>query len=119
MCCSEGGPGYDEADWLPLSGLRHLASCERQFALVHVEQSWADNVYTAEGKVLHERVDQVEYETRKGVRMVRALPLRSRRLGLAGRADLVEFPVEDGCGGAPTPVEYKRGKPKYSNSELR
>ncbi len=102
---------YPEDALLPISGLRHLAVCERQFALVHIEQSWSDNFYTADGSVLHRNVDKPHYETRKGRRLVHALPLVCRRLGLAGKADLVEFPM-DGDDEAPAPVEYKRGKTK-------
>ena len=103
---------YDESALLPLSGLQHLAFCERQWALIHLEQSWAENRLTAEGRVLHEKVDDAHYETRRGMRLVRALPLRSLRVGLSGRADLVEFPVKKG---APVPVEYKRGRPKHTD----
>lgn len=105
---------YDESALLPLSGLQHLAFCERQWALIHVEQSWAENRLTAEGAVLHEKVDEAQYETRHGMRLVRALPLRCLRLGLAGRADLVEFPLD---GGPPVPVEYKRGRPKPGDAD--
>jgi CRISPR-associated exonuclease Cas4 len=100
---------FEESGLLPLSGLQHLAFCERQWGLIHIEQSWAENRLTAEGGLLHEKVDHAEYETRGGMRLVRALPLRCLRLGLSGRADLVEFPID---GGPPAPVEYKRGKPK-------
>lgn len=99
---------YSEDALLPISGLRHVAVCERQFALVHIEQSWADNFYTADGSVLHRNVDTPHYETRRGRRLVHALPLVCRRLGLNGRADLVEFPVAPD-GDPPVPVEFKRG----------
>ncbi len=103
---------FDESALLPLSGLQHLAFCERQWALIHLEQAWADNVLTAEGHILHGKVDEPHYETRGGSRLVRALPLRSLRLGLSGRADLVEFPLD---GAPPLPVEYKRGRPKSTD----
>ncbi|MCC7342896.1 MAG: CRISPR-associated protein Cas4 [Bryobacterales bacterium] len=102
---------YPEDALLPISGLRHMAVCERQFALVHIEQVWADNIYTAEGSVLHRNVDAPHYETRRGRRLVHALPLACRRLGLSGRADLVEFPAKMD-GGSPIPIEFKRGHPK-------
>ncbi|HBY62165.1 MAG TPA: CRISPR-associated protein Cas4 [Solibacterales bacterium] len=108
---SEPSTRYREDELLPLSGLRHLAVCERQFALVHIEQSWADNFFTAEGALLHRSVDQPRFETRRGRRLVHALPLHSRCLGVSGRADLVEFPTEQG-GDPPVPVEFKRGHPK-------
>ena len=101
---------YGEADLLPLSGLQHLAFCERQWALIHIEQQWEENRFTAAGRVLHETVDEGPDESRRGVRIVRSLPLRSLRLGLTGKADVVEFPLKGH--GPPLPVEYKRGKPK-------
>jgi CRISPR-associated exonuclease Cas4 len=100
---------YAEADLLPLSGLQHLACCERQWALIHLEQQWEENRLTAEGRLLHKTVDSGVDETRDGVRMVRSLAVRSFRLGVTGKADVVEFPLD---GGPPVPVEYKRGRPK-------
>jgi CRISPR-associated exonuclease Cas4 len=129
---------FAEADLLPLSGLQHLVFCERQCALIHVEGQWQENVLTAEGKLLHERVDSGEDETRGDLRIVRGLPLRSLRLGLAGRADVVEFHRNEGeasgygepQAGGPgvhlpgldggwrlVPVEYKRGEPKYTDCD--
>ncbi len=98
---------YEENDLLPVSALQHLLFCERQCALIHVEQVWVENRFTAEGRVLHERAHEASSEWRDGVRIVRALRLRSLRLGLIGVADVVEFRE-----GKPFPVEYKRGKPK-------
>lgn len=77
--------------------------------MIHLEQVWEDNRLSAEGRLVHERVESGECETRAGVRIVRSLPLRSLRLGLTGVADVVEFPLD---GGPPCPVEYKRGRPK-------
>jgi CRISPR-associated exonuclease Cas4 len=117
---------FAEDDLRPISALQHLLFCERQCALIHVEQLWAENRYTAEGRVLHEAVDSGFGESRGDLRIARALPLRSLRLGLVGRADAVELRrVGDGEApgtGAelpgvpgrwrPFPVEYKRGRPK-------
>ncbi|MFW6456880.1 MAG: CRISPR-associated protein Cas4 [Planctomycetota bacterium] len=113
---------YDDEDLLALSGLQHLAYCERQWALIHVEGQWAENRLTAEGRIFHERTELTETEVRGDIREARGLRLRSLRLGIVGRADLVEFHrVESGAGiklsGAdgkwrPRPVEYKLGKPK-------
>src|SRR4051794_7380507 len=100
---------YAEADLLPLSGLQHLAFCERQWALIHIEQQWNENRLTAEGRLLHAKADDGLIETRSGVRIVRALPLRSFRLGLSAKADVIEFPLS---GEPPIPIEYKRGRPK-------
>jgi len=109
---------YTEDDLLPLSGLQHLAFCERQCALIHIEQAWAENLYTAEGRVLHERVDQADQVSRGDARVEYSMPLRSLRLGLIGKADVVEFHrIRDSTGDRwrPFPVEYKRGRPKKAN----
>lgn len=105
--------GRREEDFLPLSALQHLLFCERQCALIHLEGLWAENRLTAEGRVMHERVDQPEREARGSVRLVRGLPLRSEALGLTGRADVVEFHAD----GAIIPVEYKRGRPKRGSHD--
>ena len=97
---------------LPLSALQHLAFCERQCALIHLEQAWAENRLTAEGRILHERVHEREDETRGDLRVARGLRLRSRRLGLVGQADVVEFHRQSDGGWIPYPVEYKRGRAK-------
>ncbi len=101
---------YLPADLLPLSALQHLAFCERQWGLIHIEQAWSENRFTAEGKVLHEKTDHGPDETKHGTRIVRSLAIRSLRLGLSGIADVVEFPKA--AKSPPLPVEYKRGKPK-------
>ena len=82
---------FSEDDLLPLSGLQHLVFCERQWALIHIEQVWAENRLTAQGRVLHERAHEGGGESRPGLRVARGLRLRSLRLGLAGQADVVEF----------------------------
>jgi CRISPR-associated exonuclease Cas4 len=103
---------YTEDELLPLSSLQHLVFCERQWALIHLEQQWAENELTAEGRNLHERADEGADEWRDGVRICRGIRLRSLRLGLVGRADVVEFrPTAEGPM-QPYPVEYKRGRPK-------
>ena len=104
---------YDENDLLPLSALQHLMFCERQCALIHIEQAWEENRLTAEGRVMHERAHDGGSETRGAVRTARGLRIRSLRLGLIGQADVVEFPKA----GAPFPIEYKRGKPKSNRCD--
>lgn len=99
---------FSEDDFLPISAMQHLAFCPRQCALIHIEQTWEENVLTAEGRILHERADSAHNESRAGLRIVRSLRLRSFRLGLIGVADLVEFSTNM----PPYPVEYKRGKSK-------
>lgn len=115
---------YSEDDLIPLSALQHLLFCERQCALIHVEQMWNENLFTAEGRIMHERVDEASRESRGDVRIEYGLPLRSLRLGLIGKADVVEFHLnaEDSQGAEtgrwqPFPVEYKRGKPKSDNCD--
>jgi len=120
---------YAEDELLPLSGLQHLVYCERQAALVHVEQVWVDNVSTVEGSNLHEKVTSGHPETRGELRISRDLPLRSLRLGLSGRADVIEFHrVGEAAGEGsrvldwpgrwlPYPVEYKRGQPKRHRAD--
>jgi CRISPR-associated exonuclease Cas4 len=98
-------------DALPISGLQHLAFCPRQWALIHLEQVWVENVRTAEGRLLHERADLPGESRRASVRTVRGMWLRSERLRLTGRADVVEFRPE------PYPVEYKRGKSKPNDCD--
>ena len=103
---------YSEEDLLPISGLQHMAFCPRQCALIHVEQVWDENRFTAEGRVLHDKTDQPEVERRPGIRIVRAMTVKSMEHGLTGKCDVVEY-EGDGMGGEVVrPVEYKRGKPK-------
>ncbi|MBW4038779.1 MAG: CRISPR-associated protein Cas4 [Acidobacteria bacterium] len=105
-------------DSLPISGLQHLAFCPRQWALIHLEQVWVENVRTAEGRLLHERADLPGDSRRAGVRTVRGMWLRSERLHLTGRADIVEFKANSGgLKAAPYPVEYKRGKSKPNDCD--
>ena len=107
---------YHDDDFIMLSALQHIQFCPRQCYLIHAEQQWTENYFTAAGRVMHERVDKQEDEyIRPGVKLVRALPLRSERLGVVGRADLVEF---DENTGRVFPVEYKLGKPKTSDCDL-
>lgn len=93
-------------DAIPVSALQHWLYCPRQCGLIHLEQQFADNIHTARGQAVHRLVDTPGYEVRKGVRIERALPLWSDRLGLAGKADLVEFYPD----GAVFPVEFKHGR---------
>lgn len=93
-------------DPIPLSALQHWSYCPRQCALIHLEQAFAENVHTLRGQAVHSRVDDPGFETRAGCRLERALPLWSERLGLIGKADMVEFQAE----GTPYPVEYKHGR---------
>jgi CRISPR-associated exonuclease Cas4 len=108
---------YSESDLLPLSALQHLVFCERQCALIHIEQAWDENRFTAEGRIMHERVHEVGGESRGDIRISRGVPLRSLRLGLIGKADVVEFHRAQEGLWRPFPVEHKRGKPKPDASD--
>lgn len=102
---------------IPLSALQHAAYCLRQAALIHLERMWEENRFTAEGRVLHAVVEAPDARKARGVRRVMALPLASRRLGIAGVADLVEFHKSAEGSDVPYPVEYKRGKPKLHRAD--
>ena len=113
--------GYGEDELLPLSALQHLAFCERQCALIHLEQVWEENSLTVLGRHFHEQAHGGKAEIRQGIRTARGLRVCSLRLGLAGVTDVVEFHRTDGEGcklpgrrgrWRPFPVEYKRGRPK-------
>lgn len=124
---------FHEDDLRPISALQHLLFCERQCALIHVEQLWAENVLTITGRQLHEKADGGRKTKRRGrPQVTRSLPLRSLTLGLFGKADVVEFrevaadgdgPDSSGLSSAtpaarvPFPVEYKRGKPKKNRCD--
>lgn len=83
---------YTPDELLLLSGLQHFLFCRRQWALIHVERQWQENALTAEGRIMHKRVDDPFFtETRKGVIIARAVPVASYQLGLSGVCDVVEF----------------------------
>lgn len=120
---------YTPDDLLPLSGIQHFLFCRRQWALIHVEMQWKENVLTAEGRIMHQRADDPFFtETRNGTVIARAVPVASYTLGLSGVCDVVEFtpsppsPLAAGEEGVclpnreglylSAPVEYKRGQPK-------
>jgi CRISPR-associated exonuclease Cas4 len=117
---------YNQDELLPLSGIQHFLFCRRQWALIHIERQWQENVLTAEGRIMHQRADDPFFtETRKGVITARSVPVASYRLGLSGVCDVVEFtsspdgvklPNKDGLYLA-APIEYKRGKEKHNHSD--
>lgn len=106
-------PAVEDA-LIPLSALQHQLFCPRQCALIHVEGLWVEDAATAEGRILHDRVDSGQRESRPGVQIARGLAIRSLALGVAGRADVVEF---HGRPPRPFPIEYKRGKPKSHRAD--
>jgi CRISPR-associated exonuclease Cas4 len=96
---------WDDNELVMISALEHYSYCPRQCALIHVEQTYEENIYTLRGSRAHERVDEPYSGIEEGIRVERALPLWSERLGLVGKADVVEF-----HGDTPYPVEYKHGR---------
>lgn len=109
---------YPEEDFIQLSALQHFVFCPRQCALSYIEQIWEENLFTAEGGIMHDNVHEEQFEMRDGVRIERGTPLRSKKLGLNGKADVIEFHKSpDGKSWFPFPVEYKHGKPKENNCD--
>lgn len=110
-----------------MSDIQHFQFCKRQWALIHIEQQWEENVLTVEGQYLHQKADQPFVREKRGDKLVvRAMAVKSRVLGISGRCDVVEF-IEDEQGvpisGAEgryiaVPVEYKRGKPKRGDEDV-
>lgn len=111
------GDIYNIDDLIQLSALQHYAFCPRQCALIHLEQVWSENLLTAEGRIMHEHVHEEGDESRGDVRIGRGIPLRSLRLGLIGKADVVEYHRQPDGSWRVFPVEYKRGKPKVDESD--
>lgn len=118
--------GYAEDEYLMISGIQHFKFCRRQWALIHIEQQWEENVHTVMGELMHKRVhDPYITEKRKEVLVVRALPISSRALGISGECDVVEFhKCEDGIKlhghrglYSIYPIEYKKGKPKLTQED--
>ena len=100
----------------PISALQHYLFCPRQCALIHIERIWIEDGATAEGRLLHAKVDDGSGGRRRDVRVARHLTLRSSALGVTGKADAVEF-RRAGASERPYPVEYKRGRPKSHRAD--
>src|SRR5450759_144100 len=107
---------YQPDELLALSGIQHFCFCRRQWALIHIERQWQENVLTVEGKLMHDRADDPFFsEVRKGVIIARLMPVASYRLGFIGVCDVVEFtPSPEGVRlqgrqgtFVPAPIEYK------------
>ncbi|AXI38347.1 CRISPR-associated protein Cas4 [Bacillaceae bacterium ZC4] len=117
----------EEEIYLMLSGIQHFQFCRRQWALIHIEQQWEENVRTIEGQYLHRKADKPFIREKRGNKLiVRAMPVKSNELKITGVCDVVEF-VKDNNGveivGAEGkyvayPIEYKRGKPKINDSDI-
>mgnify|MGYP005757637823 FL=1 len=117
---------YAEDDYLMISGIQHFKFCRRQWALIHIEQQWAENEHTVTGELMHKKVhDPYLAEKRKDTIIARALPVASRVMGVSGECDVVEFRrCEDGIRlhghrglYSVYPVEYKKGKPKQTDED--
>ena len=104
---------FSDEDLLPLSALQHFIFCERQCALIHIEQIWTENLYTIEGEILHKRAHSGSREARPGKRTEFGMLIRSLELGLSGKTDVVEY----GADGSFLVVEYKRGRPKAGGAD--
>lgn len=104
---------FTEDQLLPLSALQHWLYCPRQCGLIHLEQVWAENKFTAEGQVMHHKAHEGADESKGGVRITRSISVRSFLLGISGQCDIVEFHAD----GRVRPVEYKRGKPKSHRAD--
>lgn len=117
----------DEDSYLMLSGIQHFQFCKRQWALIHIEQQWEENVSTIEGQYLHEKADNPFIREKRGnTLIVRAMPIKSNELRISGICDVVEF-IRDKNGVeiaeaegkyVAYPIEYKRGKPKLNDSDV-
>ncbi len=117
---------YGEEDYLMLSGIQHFAFCRRQWAMIHIEQQWAENYRTTAGELMHKKAhDDASFEKRGDLLIIRGMRISSRNLGLSGQCDVVEFHQDEngvslfGYDGKwkPVPVEYKRGTPKENNAD--
>ena len=106
-----------DQELIPISALSQYAYCPRRCALIHIEQIWSENRFTAEGRIMHEHVHEEGGESRGNCRTEHGVSLRSFRLGLIGKADVVEYYKQPDESWMPFPVEYKRGKPKSDHSD--
>ena len=117
---------YGEEDFLQLSGLQHFKFCRRQWALIHIENQWAENFRTTDGAIIHENAQTGDFtESRGNLIITRDMRIFSRTLGVSGACDVLEFhrgenglPLKGKKGlWQPYPVEYKRGRPKETSMD--
>ncbi|MEG0391929.1 MAG: CRISPR-associated protein Cas4 [Anaerovoracaceae bacterium] len=118
---------YNEEEFLMLSGIQHFAFCRRQWALIHIEQQWNENLRTVEGKLLHKNAHDTLFSEKRGKLLIsRGMPIHSRHLGISGECDIVEFHQSEkgvelyGREGKykVLPIEYKKGKPKVNDIDI-
>ncbi len=107
---------FTDDQLLPLSALQHWLYCPRQCALIHLEQAWAENKFTADGRVMHENAHEGTDETKAGVRITRGMPVRSMVLGISGQCDVVEFRAA-GDGDLKFEISDLRGRDDASATE--
>lgn len=117
---------FKEDEYLQLSGLQHFSFCRRQWALIHIEQQWAENLRTVDGRILHEKAHDGSIREKRGDLLItRDMSIHSPTLGISGNCDVVEFhrggagiplPGQEGLW-QPYPVEYKRGSPKVTDAD--
>lgn len=116
-----------DEEFLMISGIQHFIFCKRQWALIHIEQLWNDNLRTIEGEIVHEKChDETFTETRKDLLVCRGMKIFSNKLKVSGQSDVVEFRKSKtgvnlfGHEGLwqPCPIEYKRGHPKEDLSDI-
>lgn len=104
---------YSDEELIPISALQHFIFCPRQCALIHIERVWKENLFTTEGKQIHEKVHDSGEENRPGIKIERGKPIRSLELGITGQTDAVEYHSDKTI----IPIEYKRGKPKSDSCD--
>lgn len=118
---------YSEDEYLMLSGIQHFVFCRRQWALIHIEQQWEENLRTVDGNIMHRNAHDSSFNEKRGdVIISRSMAVSSSKLGLSGECDVVEFHRSDsgvelfGKNGRymVVPIEYKRGEPKTDESDI-
>lgn len=118
---------YNEEDYLMLSGIQHYVFCRRQWALIHIEQQWEENLRTVEGNIMHERAhDGPQKESRGDIIISRGMKVFSKEMGINGVCDVVEFHKDEegtelfGVEGKfkVIPIEYKKGEPKSNDADI-
>jgi len=117
---------YKEDEFLHLSGLQHFAFCRRQWALIHIEQQWEENIRTTEGQLIHSKAHDADIRESRGDKVIsRGVSVYSSELGVSGQCDVLEYhrgatgvplPGRDGLW-QPYPIEYKRGEPKENDAD--
>lgn len=121
---------YSEYEYLMISGIQHYLFCKRQRALIHIENEWGENAFTKIGEIVHNKTDNPLIKEKRGRKIIsRAMPVSSKKLGISGILDTIEFYKAnegitiDGKKGYWNPiiVEYKSGKDKkyqYDKAQL-